>query len=74
LYTHVRHPIYTGVLLGAYGAAVFQGEIITLLLAIALTILFDIKSRYEESLLKTAFAGYAQYMMRTGRFVPGINL
>ncbi|QPC82483.1 isoprenylcysteine carboxylmethyltransferase family protein [Phototrophicus methaneseepsis] len=74
LYTYIRHPIYSGVLLGAFGIAVFQGEIVTFLLAVALYILFSIKSRYEESLLKTTFAGYAQYMTRTGRFIPGLNL
>ena len=74
LYRWVRHPIYTGVLLGAFGVAVFQGHIVTALLAIALYALFSVKSRYEENLLKIAFPEYAAYMTRTGRFFPGINL
>lgn len=74
LYQWVRHPIYTGVLLGAFGIAVFQWHIMTALLAIALYGLFSVKSRYEENLLKIAFPEYAAYMTRTGRFFPGINL
>lgn len=70
IYARVRHPIYTAVLLGAFGLALGHGHIVPLLVAVILFIFFTAKSRYEEHMLRAAYPGYAAYMQRTGRFLP----
>lgn len=70
LYKRIRHPIYTGVILGAIGAGLFHGHIVTLLLGVSLLPFFWYKSTVEEGLLRQEFDDYARYMQRSGRFIP----
>lgn len=70
IYSQVRHPIYTAVLLGGLGMALAHGHGIPLLVAVALILFFIIKARYEETLLSKAYPQYTAYMERTGRFLP----
>lgn len=70
LYAQIRHPIYTGVMVGAFGAAVAHGDITAFLMAGALVVFFTLKSLYEEALLRQRYPDYADYMTRTGRFLP----
>lgn len=70
LYRWVRHPVYSGVLLTAVGwTLVFPSEW-TAVVTVALLLLLTAKSGYEERLLRTRYAGYADYARRTPRFVP----
>ncbi len=71
-YRLIRHPIYTGVLLTAFGSALAHGHPVVFVMAIALAIFFSIKSRYEETLLRQVFPGYREYEKQTGRFLPGL--
>lgn len=66
----IRHPIYTGILFATSGYALYSGSIWKGLLSMALLMLFQFKSRYEEQLLKNKFDQYADYMAKTGRFLP----
>lgn len=70
VYARVRHPIYAGVLLGAFGVALVHGHLIPLLIAFMMLVFFTYKSMYEESLLRAAYPDYAAYMRDTGRFLP----
>ena len=70
IYAHIRHPIYTGVLLVTLGVACWHGHGVAFALFAALVVLFWVKSRYEETLLRAQFPDYAAYMQRTGRFLP----
>lgn len=70
IYARVRHPIYTAVLLGGMGVALAHGHIVVIMLALLLVPFFTFKSRYEEKLLRGAYPEYADYMKRTGRFLP----
>lgn len=70
IYARVRHPIYTAVLLGGMGVALAHGHIAVIVLALLLIPFFTFKSRYEETLLRRAYPEYANYMTRTGRFLP----
>jgi len=71
LYRLVRHPIYTGVLALAYGAAMPSGNAAVLAAAIALTGWFAVKARWEEQQLRRRYPAYGAYARRTPRFVPG---
>ena len=73
LYAWVRHPIYTGIIVGTVAYATGQGSGWKLLVAGVLTTLFHYKARYEESLLQAHFNHYAEYRQRTGRFFPRMN-
>ena len=73
LYARVRHPIYTGVMLGGFGLAIAHGGIVPLVVALAFVPFFTYKSMYEESLLRRVYPAYEQYMTYTGRFLPKRN-
>ncbi|NNE28514.1 MAG: isoprenylcysteine carboxylmethyltransferase family protein [Saprospiraceae bacterium] len=70
LYTKIRHPIYSGILLVALGWGLLTGSPWRLLLALALLILFFFKARYEEGLLSEKYTGYEEYKKKSGMFVP----
>jgi len=70
LYRHVRHPIYTGVLLIVAGLTVRSGSGVTLAVAAVTLVFFDRKARWEEARLRERYEGYGAYASRTPRFVP----
>lgn len=71
-YAIVRHPIYSGLLLGAFGWGLLWNAWPTLALAAALFVLFDIKSRREERWLCERYPEYAEYQRRTKRLIPWV--
>ena len=66
----VRHPIYGGIILMAYGFALFRHAPLTLGYATVLFVFFDVKSRREERLLAAKFPGYADYRRRVRKLIP----
>jgi protein-S-isoprenylcysteine O-methyltransferase Ste14 len=73
LYRWVRHPIYSGVLTTAAGWTMIFPSWWTGAVLVALVALFTVKSRYEESLLRERYVGYADYASRTPRFLPRLR-
>ncbi len=69
-YALVRHPIYTGIILGAFGWALAWRSPATLALAAVLLAFFDVKSRREERWLVEAFPRYADYQRRVKKLLP----
>lgn len=70
-YRYVRHPIYSGIILGAAGSFVallptLQGAACVLLIAAGLRL----KSLREEELLATRFPDYAQYKREVKALIP----
>jgi protein-S-isoprenylcysteine O-methyltransferase Ste14 len=70
LYRLMRHPMYTGVMALSIGSALPSGSALRALGAIGLTVLFNIKSRFEERALAEHFADYPAYANVTPRFIP----
>ncbi len=68
----VRHPIYSGGLALALGWALSVQGWLTLAYAVALFVLLDAKSRWEERWLASKFPAYADYQRRVRRFIPFI--
>ncbi len=69
-YRFVRHPIYTGVLVGALGSALAIGEwraVVGVALGFAS---FLMKSRIEEARMRDTFPEYAAYQRDTKAIVP----
>ena len=71
-YAWVRHPIYSGGILVAFGWGFFVHGWLTLVYALILFVFFDIKSRREERWLKKKYPGYASYQMRVRKLIPFI--
>ncbi len=70
-YAYVRHPIYTGMLVGCIGAAVVVGEWRGIVAVILLLLAHSRKAMREESLLTREFGEeYAAYRRRTGFLFP----
>lgn len=72
IYRYIRHPLYSGVILGAFGVALAHGHIAPIIIAAVIAVFFTSKSIFEESLLRQTYPAYADYMKRTGRFLPGL--
>jgi protein-S-isoprenylcysteine O-methyltransferase Ste14 len=72
VYRHIRHPIYSGLMLAALGWSVLGLSLAAFALTVVLAVVLDLKSRREEAWLRDHFDGYAAYAARTRRFVPGL--
>jgi protein-S-isoprenylcysteine O-methyltransferase Ste14 len=72
-YRLVRHPIYGGLILAAFGWALVRASVIAIALAAVLAAFFRLKSAREEAWLDERYPGYAAYRARTGRFLPKIG-
>ena len=71
-YAIVRHPIYSGLIFGAFGWALWLHAWVTLTFAFALFALFDLKVRREERWLCERYPGYAEYQTRVRKLVPWV--
>jgi protein-S-isoprenylcysteine O-methyltransferase Ste14 len=71
-YGFVRHPIYSGLILGTLGWAVFRENLIGVCLALVLFVFFDLKSRQEERWLSEAYSGYKEYQQRVRKLIPWV--
>lgn len=69
-YKHVRHPIYSGILLGFLGMVVTIGEWRGLLGMLLVLVSFAVKSRQEEKRMRETFPEYEQYQRETAALVP----
>ena len=70
VFKFIRHPIYSGIFLSAFGFGLFMEDVGKMFLSIILLLFFDMKSNYEEEKLKEKFPGYTLYQNRTGKFTP----
>lgn len=69
-YRWVRHPIYSGIILGAFGLGLLRGGWLSLLYALILFLFFDVKSRREEVWLREKYDDYEAYQQRVRKLIP----
>jgi protein-S-isoprenylcysteine O-methyltransferase Ste14 len=69
-YRLVRHPMYCGGILIAFGWSLLVHGWLTLGYAIIMLVFFDIKSRREEQWLKAKFSGYSAYQKHVRKLIP----
>jgi len=70
-YGWVRHPIYTGILLGLLGTALIGGTLASLLALALVTLVFWLKLRIEERFMVETFGDqYTAYRRRVKALVP----
>lgn len=73
VYSYLRHPIYAGWCLGAFGFALIFGSVLGIGVAVALVVFYDLRTREEEKFLMTRYPDYGAYRQRVkGRLVPGV--
>ena len=73
LYRFVKHPIYSGLILLSFGLTIAGGFFPHAIFFVALVVLLNYKASFEEKLLASAYAGYAEYSKKTGRFIPRLK-
>ncbi len=66
----VRHPMYGGAVIAAFGWTLFVHGWLTIGYALILFVFFDIKSRREERWLKERFSNYTEYKKRVHKLIP----
>ncbi len=71
-YALVRHPLYGGLTIGAFGWGLLMVSPAALLLAASLGVFFDLKARREEAWLVECYADYSAYIGRTRRLIPWV--
>jgi len=70
-YRAIRHPLYSGLILAAFGLAVCVTTWSSLLGAAALLTCFERRAQKEDALLAGEFgAEFEDYRKRTGRLIP----
>jgi protein-S-isoprenylcysteine O-methyltransferase Ste14 len=72
IYRHVRHPLYTSVVLVSIGWALMWTSWIAVAFGIAMVPFFYAKASVEEGLLRQKFPEYREYERRVRRFIPWI--
>ena len=70
-YAVVRHPIYSGILLGLLGTAIVVGEARGLIGLALFAVAFRVKSLTEEQFMEEQFGGeYRDYKRRVKALIP----
>ncbi len=70
-YRRVRHPIYTGLLLGMIGTAMIRGHLRGWLGFLIVLAAYYFKARREEGFLRQEFGeAFEEHARRTGMFLP----
>ncbi|HVZ16193.1 MAG TPA: isoprenylcysteine carboxylmethyltransferase family protein, partial [Terriglobales bacterium] len=73
-YQWIRHPIYTGIIVGAWGSAIVAGELGAFIGVILVMVGFAYKSKQEELRLAETFGdSFTVHQRRTGMFLPRIR-
>lgn len=71
-YRIARHPIYSGIIIGAFGWSMWKGSLLMICYTLLLFLFFDIKSRREERWLSDKFEAYAGYQERVRKLIPWV--
>ncbi|MDC9726787.1 MAG: NnrU family protein [Candidatus Thioglobus sp.] len=72
IYTYIRHPMYTSVMLACLALLLTNTTLINQIVMLILIVDLFLKSNFEEKLLSKRFHHYKNYQKKTGRFLPFI--
>ena len=74
VYAHIRHPLYTGMMLELTGLFLWLPTISVLVACLLGVIWVMVQARLEETDLVKRLPEYKEYMLKVPRFVPKIKL
>jgi protein-S-isoprenylcysteine O-methyltransferase Ste14 len=69
-YRHIRHPMYTALLMGSLSLVLDAFSFLRLALWLVLLVDLLVKLNYEEQLLSRDLEGYSTHLQRTKRLIP----
>jgi len=69
-YGVVRHPVYSGLIFGAFGLALVRLSTPTLVAAVLLFVILDLKRRREETWLTERYPEYPAYAAQSRALIP----
>lgn len=72
-YAYLRHPIYSGVLLGVAGTALLVGQWRGVLAFFILLVNYIIKAKREDEILSNTFADFADHRKNAGFLLPNFR-
>jgi protein-S-isoprenylcysteine O-methyltransferase Ste14 len=74
-YSVVRHPMYSGLAFGAFGAAIVTGSPVRTILAVLLAVLLNFKAASEEDYLADMHGAevYGDYADKVPRLIPTVE-
>ena len=73
IYSHVRHPVYTGVILSALAIPIYTTSLPGLLIALLGIPLFNYRIANEEQMLTQEYGHqYTEYIKTTPKLIPRI--
>jgi protein-S-isoprenylcysteine O-methyltransferase Ste14 len=72
VYRLVRHPVYSGLILGTAGWTLWCQSLAGIAAVIATVVFFDLKASREERWLREKYADYADYAARVKKFFPWV--
>jgi protein-S-isoprenylcysteine O-methyltransferase Ste14 len=70
VFSVVRHPIYSGFSLAAFGWSLMWSSLAAFIAAVVLFAFFDFKARREEAWLVEKFPRYEAYRSRVRKLIP----
>jgi protein-S-isoprenylcysteine O-methyltransferase Ste14 len=74
LYSRIRHPIYTGILLGLVGSGMIRGQLRDLIGFVFLLTTLHFKAKREEVFLHQEFgSSFVEHQRRTSMFLPKLT-
>lgn len=73
IYRYLRHPMYSALILFSLGVTLYKWSPMTLVTAVALVVVLNVKYRYEDSLLRAKWPQAIEYQKTVGALVPKIG-
>ena len=72
IYSHIRHPMYTSVLVGMFGVMLVYFNVYIMSVYAVLLVNMFVKMFYEESLWHCHSDEYLEYTQNTSRLIPKV--
>jgi len=73
IYRHIRHPMYSALILFGLACVLTRPTAISIVLLIALSAVLYWKAVTEEAMLREQYPDYAKYCEQSSRFVPSLS-
>ena len=70
LYRHIRHPQYLALIVASIGMALIWPRYLVVVMTVTLAFIYVALAKAEERICLSHYPGYADYLKRTGMFLP----